>query len=181
MRPKSRSNFCHVSVTPSQMTGCFEQKKGQIWPWCWTQSKLIEGRLLTTAQARSQISEKDPGIFSLEQDVLASRDGAQKSMEERSRPGFVSHALLTFGLTDLLLWGFSLQCQAFISVFGLYLQAANSMLCPFMSFLHSVWRCHPNVTGGWEPSFLYKRKYNGQKYWSKMNFVHLRNLKMGEV
>lgn len=27
MRPKSRSSFCHVSVTPSQMTGCFEQKK----------------------------------------------------------------------------------------------------------------------------------------------------------
>lgn len=156
----------------------FWAEKGQIWPWCWTQSKLIEGRLLT-AQARSQISEKDPGLFTLEHDVLASRDGAQKSMEERSRPRFVSHDYWH------LVWRICCYEASPCNVRHISLSlvstsklpiACSAHLCPYTVSEETV-----NVTGGWEPSFLYKRKYNGQIYQSKINFVHLRNLKMGKV
>lgn len=54
--------------------------------------------------------------------MLASRDGAQESIEELSRPEFVSHAILTLGVTYSLLspciagvyqclWSLPVDCQ----------------------------------------------------------------------
>lgn len=158
----------------------FWAEKGQIWPCCWTQSKLIEGRLLTTAQARSQMSKKDLGMFTLEQDVLASRDGAQKIMEERSRPGFVSHGY--WHLVWLICCYEASPCNVrHLSVSLVSTSKLPIACCTHLCPSYTVSEKTVNVTGIWEPSFLYKRKYYGQIYRSKINFVYLRNLKMGEV
>lgn len=42
-----------------------------------------------------------------------------EEQEEHSRPSFVSHALLTFGLANSLLWGFPLPCQVYLCLWSL--------------------------------------------------------------